>query len=95
MNITFKIKVEYPVLTKVVGELDYVSLKIIRDELKANTASIHSNLGGGTEGHLGLVIHPIEYSFVSATTYAQHILPIPPVIAPCAMQHEATHLYED
>ena len=95
MNPTFETKVEYLILTKVVGTLDYMSLKIIKDELKANAASIHSNLGGGTQGHLGLVMPPIEYADVSGTPYVRHLLPIAPVIPQGTTQHVATRLRED
>ena len=65
MNLDVENKFEYPILTKVHRILDYASLKIIKDELKANATSIHSKLGGGADGHLGLVMDPIEYVLIS------------------------------
>lgn len=58
----FETKVEYPVLTKAAGLLDYMSLKIIKDKLKANASSIDSILGRGMHEHLGLVMNPMEYA---------------------------------
>ena len=52
MTYSIEDKFEFPVLTKVHGPLKYPALKIIKDEIKANTASIHSKLGGGQNGHL-------------------------------------------
>ena len=91
----FETKVEYPILTKATGSLDYTSLKIIKDELKANAASIDSILGGGMHRHLGLVMNPTEYALVSATPYVRHPLPNVPVIAAARTQHEATRLREE
>ena len=62
-------KFEYPVLTKVIGTLKYSSLKTIKDELKTNAACIHSELGGGQNGHLGLVLTHTEYTNVNGQQY--------------------------
>ena len=45
-------------LTPMVGELTYETLELLLKQLKANARSVHSNLGGGQHGHLGLVISP-------------------------------------
>ena len=66
-------KFETPVLTKIHGPLNYLGLKTIKDELKTNAASIHSELGGGANGHLGLVLTPLEYAQVSVTPYVRHL----------------------
>ena len=95
MNATFEAKVEYPILTKVTGTLDYMSLKIIKDELKANAASINSDLGGGTHGHLGLVMDPIEYALISNVPYDRLTQPPPLIIAPGTTQYNATRERED
>ena len=81
-------KFDYPVLTKT-QTLDYASLKTIKDEVKANSASIHSDLGGGHHGHLGSVIHPAEYALVSPVPYVAPVNPPPLVIPPGTTQHIA------
>ena len=75
VNEDFLKKFEYPVLTRIHHRPDYRSLKILKDEIKANAASIYSDLGGGTHGHLGMVLKPPEYG---------HVLPIPYV---CYLHH--------
>ena len=45
-------------LTKITGRPNYQLLKKLKDELMANAASVQSNLGGGANGHLGLVLNP-------------------------------------
>ena len=58
-----------PVLTKTSGLPNYALLKIIKNELKENAASVSSNLGGGSNGHAGLVLMRTEYAAVSAIPY--------------------------
>ena len=89
---TIKDKFEYLVLTNVHGPLTYTSLKIIKDELKANTASIHSNFGGGTHGHLELVLTQPEYSLISAIPYLRPVPPALLAIAPGTTQHDSNRL---
>ena len=60
---------EYPTLSKVQGNPSYESLQKINDELKTNASSVPCDLGGGANGHLGLVLTPVEYAFVSSTAY--------------------------
>ena len=56
---------EYPVLSKITGRPTYSSLKIIKDELKANSGKVQCELGGGNNGHLGLVLSDVEYALVN------------------------------
>ena len=88
-------KFENPVLTKVHGPLNYLALKTLKDEIKTNAASIHSDLGGGANGHLGLVLTPEEYAFISITPYVRHLNPPNLNIAPGTAQHESFRLRED
>ena len=86
---------EIPTLTKIHGEPTYFQLKELKNELKANATSVTSDLGGGANGHLGLVLTPAEYTTVSATAYNRPVHPGPLVIAPGTAQHEATRLRTD
>jgi hypothetical protein len=45
-------------LTRIIGIPTYETLHVMHLELKTNSTSVHSNLGGGQFGHLGLVISP-------------------------------------
>ena len=61
-----KTNFEYPVLTTISSKPDYDSLKKIKDELKANAGNIQCDLGGGNNGHLGLVLDDAEYACLEA-----------------------------
>lgn len=77
VNSVFK----YPVLTKITARRTYSSLKTIKNELKANAGKVQCELGGGNNGHLGLLLTDNEYALVSPTAYVHpiHPGPIPPV----------------
>ena len=85
INTTF----EYPVLTKIQGQPDFQSLKTIKDELKANATTVPTDLGGGANGHLGLVLTPAEYANVNPINYVRPAHPGQLVIPPGIPQHEA------
>ena len=55
-------------LTPIRGEPKYETLKVLINELKANAQTVHSNLGGGAHGHLGLVLTPQKYNIVAPGT---------------------------
>ena len=46
---------EYPELTRIIGEPSTSSLIVLLKEIRANASSVQSDLGGGEDGHLGLV----------------------------------------
>jgi hypothetical protein len=46
----------HPILPTVQGELDYQTIHAIRKFLQANSRAIDTHVGGGTLGHLGLII---------------------------------------
>ena len=64
---------EYSVLTKIHGAPNYDNLKIIRDKIKINSASVSSELGGGANGHLDLISTNTEQIMVSAVPYVRPI----------------------
>ena len=71
----------YPVLTKIVGTPTYDSIKVVNDELSANAASVHSDLGGGLHGHLAITMNATIYATISATPFTAPTVPDPPVLA--------------
>ena len=85
----FNDKFEYPVLTKILGMLDYPKINKLKDELKINASSIHSDLGGGMNGHLGLILTDVEYENVDDEPYKRHINPPLLIIQNKTQQHEA------
>ena len=87
---------EYPTLTKTLGGLSYQTLKIIKNELKTNAAGIDSDLGGGANGHLGLILTDVEYALVATNTpYVRHTMPSTPTFDNKSSQYEAIRRHND
>jgi hypothetical protein len=94
----------HPVLSKVQGEPDYQTIHANRKSLQANSRAIDTHLGGGTLGHLGLIISDDSYAMISPTTDAGPTLwttPQPPGRAPAnldgtaAQISAARHIWEE
>ena len=62
-------------LTPIVGEPTYATLKTLKDQLKANAASIPTTLGGGNHGYLGLILSPATYATISLTAFIEPAYP--------------------
>jgi hypothetical protein len=58
----------HPFLPTVEGEPDYKTINATRKFLQANSRAIDTNLGGGTLGHLGLIISDVSYSDIDPPT---------------------------
>ena len=87
---------EFPELTKIHGAPNYPTLRIIKDEMKANAHSVASDLGGAAHGHYGLVVDPREYAMVPGTIpYVRPVHPGPLIIPPGTTQILATGLRAD
>jgi hypothetical protein len=59
-----------PVLPTVQGKPDYQTIHATRRSLQANSRAIDTHLGGGTLGHLGLIISDESYAMIAPTTDA-------------------------
>ena len=70
-------------------------LQKIKDELKTNASSVPCDLGGGANGHLGLVLTAAEYGFVSPFPYVRPVHPGNLAIPPGTPNYQATVLRED
>jgi hypothetical protein len=57
-----------PILPTVEGEPDYQTIHATRKFLQANARVIDTHLGGGTLGHLGLIILDVSFSNISPPT---------------------------
>ena len=68
-------------LTQIQGEPTFSDLKLLTREIKANAMAVHSTLGGGAHGHLGLVVAPAQYAFLSPTVFVRPVFPATLVIA--------------
>ena len=62
-------------IIKITGEPNYESLKNLKDQLKANAASIPTTLGGGTHGYLGLILSPAAYTTIAANQFIEPVYP--------------------
>jgi hypothetical protein len=58
----------HPILPTVEGEQDYQTIHATRKFLQANSRAIDTHLGGGTLGHLGLIISDTSYSIIAPPT---------------------------
>jgi hypothetical protein len=58
----------HPVLPTVQGEPDYRTIHTTRKSLQANSRETNTHLGGGTLGHLGLIISDDSYAMIAPTT---------------------------
>jgi hypothetical protein len=60
----------HPLLPTVQGEPDYQTIHATQKFLQANSRAIETHLGGGTLGHLGLIISAASYAMIDPTTDA-------------------------
>ena len=58
---------EHPELSKIVDEPNASNLITIRNQVKDNAMSVHTILGGGQHGHLGLVLNAAQYAAIPGT----------------------------
>ncbi len=53
---------EFPELTRTHGQPTTANLITLQSEVRANASTIHSSLGGGHNGHLGMTCTPAVYA---------------------------------
>jgi hypothetical protein len=56
-------------LPKVTGEPSFEDLKVIRRLLNTNATSVSSYVGGGSHGHLGIIMTNEEYFAIAADVF--------------------------
>ena len=78
MNTSSTFPFEYPELTVINGEPDYITILNLCKELKANAQSVPSSIGGGHYGYLPLVIPNAEFQALPHT--APVIWPTDPAV---------------
>ena len=79
-------------LTKNIGQPTYSSLHALFVQLKANAMSVHSNLGGGRHGHLGLLLTTQAYSILLPIPYVRPPYPPTPVYPPYITHQHITNI---
>ena len=86
---------ESPFLMKVHVEPAYKLLQDIKDEIKANSATMNSNLNRGNNVHLGFVFYPQEYTRIQATAYIWLQQPTTLNFPQGTSQHAASRMCSD
>ena len=88
---------ENPELTKIIGAPAYDNPYLRHNKIKPNKISLHSNIGGGQHGYIGLVVIPNYYALLSNTIFVRPIktgtLTIP-VVATCHAQDKLKRQYD-
>jgi hypothetical protein len=56
---------QHPALKKITGDPTYTSLTKLERECKANARFVRSDLGGGQQGHLGLISSALAYARIA------------------------------
>ena len=79
-------------LTPIRGEPSPDTILGLRNQLKSNARSVLSNLGGGTNGHLALVLSPAQYALLSNIPFEKPMHPGALVIPPGTTLHMTTTL---
>ena len=64
-------------LTPIRGEPRYETFHELWNKIKANARSVYSHLGGGTHGHLDLVLTAAQYADISNTVFTRPAHPGP------------------
>jgi hypothetical protein len=85
----------HPLLSTVQGDPDYQTIHATRRFLQANSRDIGTHLGGGTLGHLGLIISDASYAMIVPTTAVETTLwitPQAPGRAPAATDGTASQI---
>jgi hypothetical protein len=94
----------HPLLPEVQGELDYQTIHATIKFLQANSRAIDTHLGGGTLGHLWIIILDAAYAMIATTTAdgpTLWVTPPAPGRAPAATDGTAAqisaarHLWEE
>ena len=86
---------EYPVITPIQGQPTYSAMKVIKDEMKANLKSVPTDLGGGANEHLGLMLTSEEDANVTLILYVRSVHTGALIVPPGTTLHESTRLRED
>ena len=58
-------------ITPITSEPNYALLKNLKDQLKANAASIPTTLGGGNHSYLSLILSPSTYVTIATTPFQE------------------------
>ena len=65
----------YPTVTKIEGRPSYVTVSELKRQLKANSSSVTTELGGGLHGFLGLILSDAEYQALTGQAWVHVFFP--------------------
>ena len=87
---------KYPVPTPINGEYINITIKHLKHELRANTSSVDTDLGGGNHEYLGLYLSDVEYALIIPipTPFVVSVWPSTLEIEPDTIAVEAIHAKE-
>jgi hypothetical protein len=68
----------HPILPTVQSDPDYQTIHAIQKLLQANARAIDTHLGGGSLGHMGLIVSDASYSMIAPATEAGPTLWVSP-----------------
>lgn len=84
-----------PILPRTVGQPTFDKLRAFKKALNTNTESVQSDIGGGTFGHLGLVLDDTKYYDLTGHHYIRPLHPEALVVVAGTAHHEAVRLREE
>ena len=67
--------IPYSTILKHAGELTHKVIKDVERKLIKNASSYPSELGGGNDGYLGLILAPEKYLLVTGSNFTPHSNP--------------------
>ena len=70
---------EYSELTRIHGKPTTGNLITLQQEIRANALTVHTTLGGGHCGHLGLVCTPATYAAIPNTQVYNQLAALGPL----------------
>ena len=70
----------------------YETLNILHNEIKSNATAVHSNLGGGQHGYLGLVAIPTACALLTNDPFFCQVHPRNPIIPIADTRHTQDNL---
>ena len=79
------------------GVPTYDTIHLLHNEIKSNTMEVLSNIGGGQQGYLRLVVSPTTYAILTKNPFVRQVHPeklIIPIAATHNAQEELKHQYE-
>ena len=68
-------KFSFKKITKCEGVINYKTIREIHRKIQANVSTIHSELGGGQHGLLGLAMQPATYQTAIGQDFQRPVLP--------------------